>query len=161
MIHKWKHVPMYGARESYEIGLKWLEPCAVIEDWGAGSKFAKTLRPQGYVSVDCEDADVCTDLNVYRSSPDGIFMRHVLEHNIDWRVVLDNALQSFRRRMALIMFLPERASDEAWHGRHGKIPTIHIGWTALRKAIAPYVQIEHRVPFVQQQCDTVFLLEKP
>ena len=33
-------------------------------------------------------------------------MRHVLEHNIEWRRILANALESFRNRMVLIIFTP-------------------------------------------------------
>ena len=37
-------------------------------------------------------------------------MRHVLEHNVDWRRILANAVASFRKRMVLIIFTP--MSDE-------------------------------------------------
>lgn len=33
-------------------------------------------------------------------------MRHVLEHNPDWDIILDNALASFRKRFALVLFTP-------------------------------------------------------
>ena len=53
-------------------------------------------------------ASEVVDLVTYRSTVPGIFMRHVLEHNDDWARILDNALASFRERMALILFTPER-----------------------------------------------------
>ena len=33
-------------------------------------------------------------------------MRHVLEHNADWNRILSNAVASFKKRMALIVFTP-------------------------------------------------------
>jgi hypothetical protein len=33
-------------------------------------------------------------------------MRHVLEHNHGWRLILQNAVRSFRQRMTLILFTP-------------------------------------------------------
>jgi hypothetical protein len=33
-------------------------------------------------------------------------MRHVLEHNYGWRLILKNAVSSFRKRMVLILFTP-------------------------------------------------------
>ena len=46
-------------------------------------------------------------------------MRHVLEHNVDWRHILENALRSFRRRMVLVVFTPFAAETReiaSWHG---------------------------------------------
>jgi hypothetical protein len=33
-------------------------------------------------------------------------MRHVLEHNVQWQPILDNALSSFTNRMVLVVFTP-------------------------------------------------------
>jgi hypothetical protein len=33
-------------------------------------------------------------------------MRHVLEHNLEWRRILTAALSSFRKRLVLIIFTP-------------------------------------------------------
>ena len=46
------------------------------------------------------------DLADYISTPDGIFMHHVLEHDLRWRIILRNALTSFRRRMVLVVHTP-------------------------------------------------------
>jgi hypothetical protein len=52
-------------------------------------------------------ADVIARLRTYFSSrPDEIFIRHILERNGEWPLVLTNALASFRRRMALVLFTP-------------------------------------------------------
>src|SRR5262249_5738702 len=54
---------------------------------------------------------------------DCIFMRHVLEHNADWRIVLGNALASFRRRMVLVVFTPFARETHEIATRYG-IPDI-------------------------------------
>jgi len=101
----------YGGTITYERGLGWLaETCDTIEDWGAGTAFGRRYVPEGhYLAIDGSPspfADRVIDLTGYLSSPDGIFMRHVLEHNQDWRVILGNACASFRKRFALVIFTP-------------------------------------------------------
>ena len=104
----------YGETTTYERGFAWLaEACATVEDWGCGSAWGRRYWTSGgYTGIDGSPetsrfADVLADLRTYISSrPDGIFMRHVLEHNGEWPLVLTNALASFRRRMVLVLFTP-------------------------------------------------------
>ena len=35
-------------------------------------------------------------------------MRHVIEHNYEWRKILNNACKSFKKKMCLILFTPLR-----------------------------------------------------
>ena len=51
-------------------------------------------------------ADEICDLTKRESSVDGIFIRHILEHNYNWQDILANAVDSFRKRLVLIMFTP-------------------------------------------------------
>ena len=44
------------------------------------------------------------------SRVEGIVMRHVLEHNVQWRRILANAVASFSKRMVLIIFTPFAAT---------------------------------------------------
>jgi hypothetical protein len=62
-------------------------------------------------------ADVVVDLCRYRSDSDGVFLRHVLEHNREWRSILKNALDSARRRCAIVLFTPLAAEET------------ELGWT--------------------------------
>jgi hypothetical protein len=101
------------AETTYEPGLRWLlETCETIEDWGCGMAWARRHVPAGrYKGVDGspaagEFADVICDLRDYRSDVDGIFMRHVLEHNRDFPVILGNVMASFRKRFVLVTFTP-------------------------------------------------------
>jgi hypothetical protein len=100
----------YGASRSYRRGADWLASCALVEDWGCGTGWLRTLvPPERYRGLDgtaSPFADEVCDLTTYRSAVPGVFMRHVLEHNHQWRQVLDNALASFTQRMALVLFTP-------------------------------------------------------
>lgn len=158
MIHHWKHLPSYASDETYKAGMDWLAECRTVEDWGCALMYAKKFRVGEYVGIDGMNADVNIDLNKYRSKVDGVFMRHVLEHNLDWRVVLQNALASFQKRMALIMFLPPTTKDGI--PTPGKIPTIHLNWIDLRSMLGTLVKHESVVANKLGPYETVFLLEK-
>lgn len=113
--------PMFGT-ETYEKPLAWLtETCETIEDWGCGMAWARQFVPGKYRGIDTsmaasQFADVICDLRDWKSEPDGIFMRHVLEHNLDWPDILKNAVSSFRKRFALVLFTPfsETHTKELW-----------------------------------------------
>jgi len=98
----------YGETTSYQKAMGFLDGCDPVEDWGCGTAFAKTLMKRGlYVGIDGSRSRFCdkvVDLRDYRSEADGILMRHVLEHNHDWRKILSNALASFRRKLAIVIF---------------------------------------------------------
>jgi hypothetical protein len=100
----------YGSTETYELGMSYLSGLPVVEDRGCGSCFARNfLEDSRYVGVDGTDSlwtNIKTDLRTYRSKPDGIFMRHVLEHNHDWEVILKNAIEDFTHCMVLVIFTP-------------------------------------------------------
>lgn len=98
----------YDDERAYREGMPLLADCETVEDWGCGTAWAKRYREGAYVGVDMAPgyADVVADLRTYRSDVDGIFMRSVLEHNHDWRAILDNALASARKRLVLVLFTP-------------------------------------------------------
>ena len=105
----------YDAEDSYRLGMEFLDGHGTVEDWGCGTAFARRfLSESPYVGVDgskSPHADVIADLQTYCSEVDCIFMRHVLEHNYGWRLILANAVASFGRRMVLIVFTPFAASE--------------------------------------------------
>jgi hypothetical protein len=119
----------YADTVTYELGVRWLQPCAQVEDWGCGLGWARLyFRPERYRGIDGSQGpavDEVVDLATYRSQVEGIFMRHVLEHNPDWAKVLDNALASFTKRMALILFTPivEETRQIAWNAGY-EVPDI-------------------------------------
>lgn len=112
----------YGGAETYQMAADFLADVDVLEDWGCGSGgFRPFFRGKTYVGVDGSQtpfADVVADLQTYRSSPDGILLRHVLEHNYGWRAVLENAVASFRKKLCIILFTPlKEAEEEIRHNR--------------------------------------------
>ena len=79
----------YGETITYELGYSFLKDCHTIEDWGCGTGGFKRLIKDDkikYIGVDgsiTPFAEIQADLCEYTSNTDGIFMRHVLEHNYE------------------------------------------------------------------------------
>lgn len=111
----------YGEIDTYVAGAQWLAGCSQVEDWGCGRGYFKVAwedhvaGPGRYIGIDVgvdsvpthnPFADVTADLTTYRSETPGLFMRHVLEHNYEWRDILGNAVASFTDRMFLAIFTP-------------------------------------------------------
>lgn len=161
MIRTWNHQRRYGIEDSYRIGMEWLDACDLVEDWGCALCHAKRYREGAYRGVDGTPgkADVIADLSDYLSVTTGLFMRHILEHNLDWRIILDNALESFTQRMSLILFLPTAEKDIV-HDRGDDPPDIWLCERDLMKAIRPYLQHTDIFPRPKGLSDTVFRLEK-
>lgn len=117
MLGKWdpwykdvKHMTSfrYGNTVTYQKAEDFLRDLE-IEDWGCGTCAFKRLHKGGYRGIDGSQTpfvDTIADLTSYTSNVDGIMMRHVLEHNYDWKRVLQNALNSFRKKLCLILFTP-------------------------------------------------------
>lgn len=99
----------FGDSDSYKMGADYLQDCDTVEDWGCGQGWFSRHRPDGCIGVDGSHSPFAAriaDLEQYRSSVDGIFMRHVLEHNYQWKSVLGNAIASFTRKFVLVIFTP-------------------------------------------------------
>lgn len=103
----------YGNTVTYSLAAQFLKDVPEVEDWGCGTGGFRRLYTGKYVGVDGSAnrfVDKVADLTEYVSEVDGIMMRHVLEHNPDWKDVLDNAVKSFRKKFCLVLFTP--FSDE-------------------------------------------------
>lgn len=117
MLGKWdwwykdiKHMTSfrYGNTITYQLAEDFLKGMDV-EDWGCGTGGFKRLHKGGYLGIDGSKTpfvDKIANLRNYKSSVDGIMMRHVLEHNYDWEKVLDSAISSFKKKFCLILFTP-------------------------------------------------------
>lgn len=157
----------YGDTTSYEIGAAWLAGCRMIEDWGCGPGWLRTLIPphryRGLDGTASPGCDAIVDLVTYRSTVPGIFLRHVLEHNESWAHILDNALASFTERMVLILFTPEQAATEviAVQPEVG-VPDIAFRLADLTDRFPPHVTYAvHRIPSATQYgSETILLLER-
>jgi hypothetical protein len=101
----------YGDSKSYRIGAEELSNCSEVEDWGCGKGWFAQFLPDHvrYTGLDgshSKFADKIVDLEKYTSTVEGVFMRHVLEHNYEWETVLSNALDSFTKKFVLCIFTP-------------------------------------------------------
>lgn len=106
----------YGGDTAYIKGMEFLDHEGwTVEDWGCGTTYAaKFLHHAIYRGIDFTPSafvDEVADLLTYRSKPEAIFMRGVLEHNPEWRTILRNAVESFTERFALITFIPFENED--------------------------------------------------
>jgi len=102
---------MYSDDETAKKGAAFLSDVDIIEDWGCGWGGFKTflLPHQTYVGVDgsvTPAADKIVDLEEYSSEVEGIYLRHVLEHNQGWKNVLANAAKSFTKKLVIVLFTP-------------------------------------------------------
>lgn len=113
----------YDDTPSYGLIAEWLGDRGPVEDWGCGTAWLRTYMPTAdYRGVDgawSRWADVQADLRTYRSNVPCAAMRHVLEHNRDWRVIAENFMASWTDRAALVLFMPPQpedldTGDETW-----------------------------------------------
>lgn len=114
----------YGDTVTYRLAAEFLADMPEVEDWGCGTGGFKRLYQGKYTGLDGSAnpfVDKIVDLRTYRSSIDGIMMRHVLEHNYDWPEVLTGAVSSFKKKYCLVLFTPfTTATHEIAHNKkHG------------------------------------------
>lgn len=135
----------YSDTVTYELGSTFLRDCRIVEDWGTGAGGFKRFRPDA-IGVDGSNTPHAekkyVDLVKYTSECDGIFMRHVLEHNYQWAAVLRNALRSATRKLCIVLFTPivETASKEIAHNKiHGvDVPDISLGREELGSVLKEF-----------------------
>ena len=99
----------YGDTVTYRMAAAFLADVIEVEDWGCGAGGFKRFCRARYVGLDGSKtpfADRIADLCTYTSRVEGIFMRHVLEHNYSWKQILDNAVSSFTKKLCLVLFTP-------------------------------------------------------
>jgi hypothetical protein len=156
----------YGHSPTFEMGAAWLDDCSLIEDWGCGKGWFSTLiDPERYCGVDATSpfAAVTADLTEYRSEVPGIFMRGVIEHNLRWREVLDNALASFTERMALVLFTPTR--QIAWVDPPGvpdmsfALADLEVAIIAVGARLAKHTTLDS--PNTAYGIETILYIERP
>ena len=131
MLGKWdkwykdtKAVVTFGDTRTYKLAADFLADMKEVEDWGCGAGGFKQFYKGKYIGIDGTKTpfvDKVADLRRYKSSVDGIIMRHVLEHNYDWQKILFNAILSFRKKFCLILFTPfvKDTHEIAYNKKHG------------------------------------------
>lgn len=125
----------YGGELSYRKMATFLDGCGpLVEDWGCGGAYAKRFFSKScYVGLDGSEGrcDRVVDLREYTSQADGILIRHLLEHNYDWPLIVANAAVSFKKRLVIIFFIPTaKFTTNAFNENNG-IPNLSIGTTLL------------------------------
>ena len=93
--------------------------------------FIKNNNLNRYINVDSSKtpfADIKTDILGYNSNIDGIFMRHVLEHNYEWKQLLENVCKSFTQKMCLVLFthFSDNTHEIAHNLLHGLMFQIYL-----------------------------------
>jgi N-terminal domain of galactosyltransferase len=139
-----------------------------VEDWGCGLGWFRRHATGAYRGVDAvatRFADVITDLRRYRSRSPGLLVRHVLEHNDDWRPILRNALASFTRRMTLVIFTPPAPRTHVLrrveHAPGLVLPEIAFARTDLAGELGPLLVGEEIIATdTQYGVEHVFYLER-
>jgi hypothetical protein len=154
----------YGDSRTYVLGADFLKGFSV-EDWGCGLGWFSRYHQGAYIGADgsCSKfATVSADLTEYTSKTDGLFMRHILEHNHEWRKVLENALKSFQKRMVLVMFTPFSDETNVIQESVPGIPDISFRKEDLVECFRSLIAREESLKTATQYgYEHVFYLEKP
>lgn len=168
----------FGIPASYDVAARWLceglhKPCAIaprLADWGCGANCGSVLRAVRscgvpadwvrYIGIDCAWTDCATvrgDLAAVEVRSELALMRHVLEHNHDWRAILANFLQSFTERAALVIFT--KWADET-HLSHedATAPYLRFRKADITEVLGDLLAEERVVKGESREPETVFML---
>jgi hypothetical protein len=107
-------------------------------------------------------ADTHADLRSYGGTSDCILIRHVLEHNTDWRTILERGVRSFARRMVLVLFTP--FSEQTQIIRTDGVGRVDISFREqdVTDCFAGLVRSkEHLQTDTQYGVETVYYLSRP
>lgn len=139
-VLQWKHQGIrYGDDASYLKAAAWLDD-GEVEDWGGGPGYAKQFFHHGYKLVDGtrhDGVDVVTNLAIYRSNTHGILLRHVIEHSMDWKLILGNAIASCQK-LALVIFTPFGDETRVIATNPNGSPDISFSWNELTGMLGSY-----------------------
>lgn len=125
----------YDDTPSYDVIAGWLDGHGLVEDWGCGVGWAKRYFEQSeYVGLDgawSRWCDLQVDLRTYRSTVPCVMMRHVLEHNADWRIIAANFAASWIERAALALFIPPQPEELDVGGPDWPVPDLALAGPEL------------------------------
>jgi hypothetical protein len=155
----------YGEETSYQKAMDFLDGPYVIEDRGCGTTWARNFVKRGrYVGVDGSwslHCDTVADLRKYRSSADAILLRHVLDHNWDWKKILENALASFQKKLCLVIFTPFGQETRTIATTWETIPDISFKKSDLTELLKSFPYTEETIKSATQYgTETLFYVTK-
>lgn len=139
----------YGDETSYHKAMEYLDGPHVIEDWGSGTSWAKRFVKRGrYIGIDGSRSmhcDLVADLRMYRSTADAILIRHILEHNWEWKKILENALASFQKKFALVLFTPFGNETRSIGSTKENVPDLSFRKEELIEYLKPFSFTEESI----------------
>jgi hypothetical protein len=120
----------YDDTVTYRLAGDWVSNRGQVEDWGCGTAWMRRFVEGGpYRGLDGAWSRFCdevVDLRTYRSDTPCAVMRHVLEHNADWREIASNFSDSWHDRAALVLFIPPQVEDLDVGGPEWPVPDLAI-----------------------------------
>lgn len=123
-------------------GAEFLQDCKTVQDWGTGEGIFKNFRVDalGVDGSDTPGADLkYVDLTTYETNCEGIFLRHVLEHNYEWKKILHNVLKSASKKVCVVMFIPFIDGEtKEQHFYPMGVPDLAIGRQEFLDILAEY-----------------------
>jgi hypothetical protein len=137
-----------------------------VEDWGCGEGRFRDFHVGGYAGIDGSDTDgavIKADLRKRLSAAPGILLRHVLEHNFSWQLILENALKSCTDTLVIVLFTPFRDKTEAISWTSGiEVPDIGFALADLRKELPSDVEEHLNIysPSTQYGVEHYFVVRK-
>jgi hypothetical protein len=141
----------YGDETSYRKAMAFLDGPHLIEDWGCGTAWARRFVQRGrYIGLDGSwslHCDRVVDLRIYKSTADAILIRHILEHNWEWKKILENALASFQKKFALVIFTPFSQETKSIATTWETIPDLSFRKEDLLEYLKPF-------PFSEESLQT-------
>lgn len=144
----------YGDETSYRKAMEFLDGPYTIEDWGCGTAWARKFVQRGrYIGLDGSwsmHCDQVVDLRTYRSSADAILVRHILEHNWEWKKILENALASFQKKLCLILFTPFSPETKSIGTTWETIPDLSFRKEDLTEYLKPFDYTEETIQSATQ-----------
>lgn len=129
----------FGDTQTYQIAAQFLDG-QDVEDWGSGYGWYKQFHNGGYVGIDGVHTgweDKVENLCNYRSDTQAIFMRGVLEHNRDWREILNNCAASAKERLCIVVVTPNGNGEVVGRvGEVAQIPDIALPWKEIDQILS-------------------------
>lgn len=162
----------YDDTASYAIAGGWVSGHGgIVEDWGCGTGWMKRCitgaKYRGLDGAKSHWSDRVVDLRHYRSDVPYAVMRHVLEHNADWRLIAENFSDSWHERAAVVLFIPPQPEDVIVSGPDWPVPDIAVSGPDLIEILGrhgtrfQYVELDYPPEHsVQWGWEGILLMER-
>ena len=138
----------YGDEMTYRMAAEWLKGLSVA-DWGCGLGWFRRFHEGEYVGIDGTAnpfADIVADLTIYEAKSEGILIRHVMEHDLNWLKILANVIDAAQKRLVIIVFTPDYVIEGSGTAGDGKGKIIdYISLLGVHDICIPHDEIDTRL----------------